>query len=194
MTRSRFLFAWLAAAVLVLAACSKQDAPAAAKDAPKRAPTVEIMAAEGKGFTVGSMMSANAVYVLFDAQCPHCARLWEASLPLHKKAKFVWIPVGLINASSTSQGAAMLTSADPFQTMTEHEKSLLAGQGGIAASASIPPETEQAIKNNTRLFNNLGLEGVPFVVARNLRSGQTVTRGGSMSTAALADLLGVDAP
>ena len=193
MTHSRMLLAWLVAACLALAACSQQD-DTSAKNAPKRSPSVEIVAAEAKGFTVGAMMNANAVYVFFDAQCPHCAHLWEASVPLHKKAKFVWIPVGLINASSSSQGAALLSAADPGQSMAEHEKSMLAGQGGLSASSSVDPAMADAIKSNTRLFNNLGLESVPFVVARNPRSGQTVTRGGSMATAALAELIGVDAP
>ncbi len=189
----RWLLPSLLALSLALSACSKKE-PEAAAAAPKRAPTVEIVAAEGKGFTVGAMMAANPVYIFFDAQCPHCARLWAASVPLQKKVKFVWIPVGLMNATSSTQGAALLSAADPAQTMAEHEKSMLAGQGGIAASSSVKPEIEQAIKNNTGLFNNLGIEGVPFVVAKNARTGQTVTRGGTMDTAALAQLLGVDAP
>jgi thiol:disulfide interchange protein DsbG len=155
---------------------------------------VEIVAAEAKGFTVGAMMNANAVYVFFDAQCPHCAHLWEASVPLHKKAKFVWIPVGLINPSSSSQGAALLASADPAQSMAAHEKSMLAGQGGISAPSSVDPAMADAIKSNTRLFNNLGVESVPFIVARNPRTGLTVTRSGSLATAPLAELIGVDAP
>ena len=179
---------------LTLIGCSKKEPEASVSSAPKRAPTVEIVSAEAKGFTVGAMMAANAAYVFFDPQCPHCARLWAASVPLQKKVKFVWIPIGLINPSSSTQGAALLTAADPASTMAEHEKSMLAGQGGISASSSIKPEIEQAIKSNTRLFNNLGIEGVPFVLAKNARTGQTVTRGGTMDTATLAQLLGVEAP
>lgn len=193
MTHSRALLAWLVAACMALAACSQQDSTST-KDTPKRNPSVEIVAAEAKGFTVGAMMNANAVYVFFDAQCPHCAHLWEASVPLHKKAKFVWIPVGLINPSSSSQGAALLASADPALSMAAHEKSMLAGQGGISAPSSVDPAMADAIKSNTRLFNNLGVESVPFIVARNPRTGLTVTRSGSLATAPLAELIGVDAP
>jgi len=192
MTRIRFLLSALLALCLALAGCSKQEPAEAA--APKRTASVEIVSAEGKGFTVGAMMNANAVYVIFDAQCPHCARLWEASVPLHKKAKFVWIPVGLLNAASSSQGAALLSAADPAQAMADHEKSMLAGQGGISASASTTPAMEAALKSNTRLFNNLSLESVPFTITRNARTGMTVSRGGAMDTAALAELIGVDAP
>ena len=191
MTHTRILLAGFLALCLALAACSKGDD---VRDAPKRSPSVEIVGAEAKGFTVGAMMNANTVYVFFDTQCLHCARLWEASIALHKKAKFIWIPVGLLNAASSSQGAALLSSADPAQSMAEHEKSMLAGQGGISASASVSPAMEQAMKGNTRLFNNLGIESVPFVVARNPRTGLTVTASGTMATAALAELIGVDPP
>ena len=187
----------LVIATLLVSACSQQDSsksePAPAKAA-KQAISLETIAAQAKGFTVGSMMSANTVYVFFDAQCPHCGHLWEASLPFQKKVKFVWIPVGWINASSVAQGAALLTAANPGALMSEHEASLLAKKGGISAPSSIPPEIEQAIKANTQLLGSFGAEAVPFIVARDLKSGQTVSRDGAMSTQALAGFLGIEAP
>ncbi|HWS05933.1 MAG TPA: DsbC family protein [Burkholderiaceae bacterium] len=195
-SRSVLLSSLFLTASLLLGACSKQEsAPAAAPaKAAKQPISLDAIAAQAKGFTVGSMMSASPVYVFFDAQCPHCGHLWEASLPLQKKVKFVWIPVGWINASSTAQGAALLTAANPGALMSEHEASLLAKKGGISAPSSIPPEIEQAIKANTQLLGSFGAEAVPFTVARNLKTGQTVSRDGAMSTQALADLLGVEAP
>lgn len=192
MSHRRLLLSSLLASGLAMTACSPKETASTAKSASKRSPSVEIMAAEAKGFTVGAMMNANPVYVMFDAQCPHCARLWQASLALHKKAKFIWIPVGLINAASSSQGAALLSAADPAQSMSEHEASMLAGTGGISASASVSPAMEAALKANTRLFNELGVESVPFIIARNPRTGATVTHSGSMTTAALATLIGLD--
>lgn len=187
----------LVIATLLVSACSQQDSsksePATAKAA-KQAISLETIAAQAKGFTVGSMMSANTVYVFFDAQCPHCGHLWEASLPFQKKVKFVWIPVGWINASSVAQGAALLTATNPGALMSEHEASLLAKKGGISAPSSIPPEIEQAIKANTQLLGSFGAEAVPFIVARNAKTGQTVSRDGAMSTPALAEFLGVEAP
>ncbi len=182
--------------MLALSACSPQESPKVGPAAApaKQAASVEVAAAQGKGFTVGALMSANTAYVFFDPQCPHCGHLWNASLPLQKKVKFVWIPVGWINATSTTQGAALLTAANPAELMTEHEASLLAGKGGISASSSIAPDIEKAIKGNTQLLNSFGAESVPFIVARNAKTGQTVTRDGSMLTPALAEFLGVEAP
>jgi thiol:disulfide interchange protein DsbG len=190
-----FPLSFLLALSFAVSGCSKPEPEAAATaTGPKRSPSVEIVAAEATGFTVGAMMAANPVYVFFDPQCPHCGRLWEASLPLQKKAKFVWIPVSLLNASSGPQGAALLSSDDPGKSMTLHETSMLANQGGISASSGIKPEMEKAVKKNLLLFNSLGIEGVPFTIARNARTGLTVTRGGEMNTAALAELIGIDPP
>jgi thiol:disulfide interchange protein DsbG len=202
MKRKHFLLAGLSAAVLGISACSKSDEKAAAStpssggsgDKPRRTVSLEIVQAEAKGFTVGSMMSAIVAYVFFDPQCPHCGHLWNASLPLQKKVRFVWIPVGLINPTSSAQGATLLSAADPAKAMTEHEVSLLAKQGGIGTTSGVTDEARQAVAANTALFNNLGLEGVPFTIVKNARTGQPVTRGGSMETAALAELIGVDAP
>ncbi|WP_291010347.1 DsbC family protein [Hydrogenophaga sp.] len=178
---------------LLLSACSPQDsAPASTAAAPIAADQAHsILGAEGKGFTVGALMGANPVYVLFDPQCPHCGHLWNSSLPLHNKVKFVWLPVAIINAKSLPQGAALMQAANPLETMTQHEQALLAGQGGMSASSSVPDEVAEAIKVNTGLLNRLGADSVPFIVARHPQTGQVITRTGSMATQDLASLLGL---
>lgn len=178
---------------LGLTACSPQEQTSPPTMA-KSASPYEAVSSQGKGFTAGAMMSAQTVYVLFDPQCPHCGHLWDASIPLQKKVKFVWIPVAIINASSTAQGAALLSSANPTELMAAHEKSILAGTGGIAASASIAPDVAQAIKTNTQLFTNLSLESVPFITTKNMRTGQAVTHSGAMGTPQLAEFIGIDQP
>jgi thiol:disulfide interchange protein DsbG len=180
-----------------LHACSKTDtpaAPAAPVAAATPAKAYEAVAAQGKGFTVGALMAASTVYVLFDPQCPHCGHLWEASMPLHTKAKFVWIPVAIMNSKSAPQAAALLSASNPTEAMSAHEKSILAGSGGTSASASIPADVEQAIKANTAVFTSLGADSVPYILAKNARTGEMMARGGAMPTAALADFLGVAAP
>jgi thiol:disulfide interchange protein DsbG len=178
---------------LGLAACSKQDAPgtqSAAALAPAQA--YDALAKNGKGFAAGAMMSAQTVYVLFDAQCPHCGALWNASIPLQKKVKFVWIPVSLMNSKSTLQGAALLTAANPVELMTAHESALLAGNGGMAADASPSSDAQSAIKSNTLLFNSLGATSVPYIVAKNARTGDMVSNSGALQTPALAAFLGLE--
>ena len=188
---SRLLITSLTLAVLLLGACSKQDTPGAAQ-ASKQELSVQAVATQAKGFTVGSIMSARTVYVFFDPQCPHCGHLWQASMPLHSKVKFVWIPVAWINASSLPQGAALLTAANPTELMTTHEASLLAGKGGISAPASVQSDIEQSIKANTKLLNSFGAESVPFIVTKDASTGKTVGRDGALGTPELAALAGLD--
>ena len=191
MTPSRLLFVFVALLPLWLGGCSREDAASAASPT-KREVSIEVVATQAKGFTAGALMSSSTVYVFFDPQCPHCGHLWEASLPLHKKTRFVWIPVAIINATSATQGAALLTAGNPVDLMTTHEASLLAGKGGISASSSVATDVEQIIKANTKLLNSFGAESVPFIVAKNQKSGLTISQEGALTTAALVDLLGLD--
>jgi thiol:disulfide interchange protein DsbG len=183
----------LLASVAGLAACSKADNPAAATASNAMAPAqaYEKVATTGKGFTVGALMSANPVFVLFDPQCPHCGHLWNSSQALLGKVKFIWIPVSFINGKSAPQGAAILSASDPAAFMASHEASLLAGTGGTPSPTSMSPEAEATIKANTELFNSLKAESVPYIVAKNLITGGVVTHAGAMETAALAAFLGV---
>ncbi len=199
MTSSNYFvrFSVLASALALcmgLTSCSKQDTPAAptATAAIAQAQSYDAAAKQGKGFAAGALMSAQTVYVLFDAQCPHCGALWNASLPLQKKVKFVWIPVSLMNPKSTLQGAALLTAANPTELMNAHEAALLAGSGGMMADVNPTADAQAAIQSNTQLFNSLGATSVPYIVAKNARTGAVVTNSGALQTPALAAFLGVD--
>lgn len=181
-------------AAALLAACGKETATPAGKAAAATTPvSIEAIEAEAKGFNVGSTMSRRVVYVFFDAQCPHCAALWDAARPLKPQARFVWIPVALIGEKSSAQGAALLAAADPVALMDEHEASMRNKQGGISAMGA-PDAQKAAVKGNTDLMTRFGFGGVPAVVAKHAQTGQLVTLEGSMPTAVLAQKLGLGAP
>lgn len=196
--RRRHLFPVLAAAMLALAGCG--DSPTGSAGAGGAAPaagstpvSIEAIKAEAKGFNVGSVMSTRTAYVFFDPQCPHCAALWKAAAPLRNQARFVWIPVGLLNEKSTSQGATLLAAADPVAAMDQHEASLMAQGGGI--SASVPSaEQKETIQRNTALMTRFGFASVPTVVAKHAQTGELVTIEGSAPTNVLAQRLGLQAP
>lgn len=182
----------LLAAAATLVACSKTDTPApAAKATLSDADKFDKISKGGKGFTVGALMSAHTVYVLFDPQCPHCGHLWQTSQPLLSKLKFVWIPVSIMGDKSVAQGAAILSAPNPAEAMSKHEESLLARQGGITAMGSVPAELDAAIKANTAIFNEIGLESVPYLITKNTGSGVVVANSGAMETEALARWVGL---
>jgi thiol:disulfide interchange protein DsbG len=204
MTLTKLFFPAVAALTLTLSGCSKPGEPTATTAAPTAAPSAapaattasassyDLVANTGKGFTVGSMMSAQPVYVVFEPQCPHCGHLWQASIALQGKVKFVWIPIAFNNGKNLAQAVTLLSSSTPLETMTEHEQSLTSGKGGILPMAGITAEQEQAIKTNSDLLTKLGQDSVPFIVAKNRLTGEIVSHSGAMDTATLAKFIGVD--
>lgn len=192
----RRLVVTAALAALALAGCGKESGGGAAGGKSAAAPvpvSVDAIAAEAKGFNVGSTMSTRVVYVFFDTQCPHCAVLWEAAKPLRPQARFVWIPVGLIGEKSVAQGAAIVSAADPVATMDENEKSVTAKAGGIAAMG-VTDAQKDVVKKNTELFNRFGFTGVPTIVGKHAQTGELVTIEGSLPASGLAQRLGLNQP
>lgn len=191
---SKFFPAALIAGSLMIAGCNDASKTASVPEKAAATPvSIELIAAETKGFTVGSAMSARTAYVFFDAQCPHCGELWYAAKPLKSQTKFVWIPVGLLNAASTTQGAALLTASDPIAAMDAHEASLMARSGGMSADSATDAQKDM-IRKNTELLNRFGFASIPTVVGTNATTGALVTHEGAMPTPALAGLLGLQAP
>ena len=178
---------------LALVACKEAPPSASATKAAAVPVSIPAIEAEAKGFMLGSPMSVRTVYVFFDAQCPHCAALWRAAKPLKSQAKFVWIPVGILNKSSEAQGAALLAAKDPAAAMDEHEASFDGKKGGISAVGDLDAQREM-VKKNTALMNRFGFASIPTVVALHAQTGALVTREGSMPTPALAALLGLQVP
>ncbi|HJV59947.1 MAG TPA: thioredoxin fold domain-containing protein [Albitalea sp.] len=200
MNRRRFVITATtsAAALALLAACSdkagESTAPAAAAPAaqPKLTPREGYeLAAKGTGFTMGSMMAANTVYVFFDATCPHCAALWLASKPLLNRLKIVWMPIGLLRPQSGPLGATILSAPDPAAVMTENEMSVLEHRPGISVNPSLGDDVLAKVKANTDLFLKLGADSVPLIVYRNSKTGEYGSYAGQVQTDQLAAMVGI---
>jgi thiol:disulfide interchange protein DsbG len=181
----------LTLALFTLVGGAKGATPPPAVANPTQA--LEQVRAQAKGFTVGDSASANTVYVMFDAQCPHCGHLWQTTQPLWSKTRFVWIPVAILNPKSAPQGATLLGAPNPEQAMAAHEASLMQGKGGTIVMGSMAPAMAAALKGNTELFNQLKIESVPFILTKNARTGEVVSTLGALETKALAEFIGVDA-
>ena len=184
----------IAFAALLLPGCKDASTPTeAAKPAAKTPITTAAIESGAHGFVVGSPMAVRTVYVFFDPQCPHCAVLWQSARALKAQAKFVWIPVGLIGPKSVSQAATILAAKDPIAAMDENEASVLEKRGGIAASGDSDAQ-KAVVEKNTALFTGFGFESVPSIVALHAQTGALVTHEGSLPTADLATLLGLQVP
>lgn len=176
-----------------LVGCKDQPASSGSSSAAKPSPqAVSIAAIEAgaQGFSVGVPMSARPVYVFFDPQCPHCTALWEAAKPLKAKTRFVWIPVGILNAASLSQGATLLAAPQPEAAMDAHEASMRTKAGGITAASNIDPQ-KAAIEKNTQLLTSFGFGSIPTLVTTHAQTGALITNEGALTTEALTRFLGL---
>ncbi|MDQ2778295.1 MAG: thioredoxin fold domain-containing protein [Pseudomonadota bacterium] len=204
--------AWLGAcgaALLAVAACSKQDAvTTAALNAstapipPPTPPTPDTpppgqakqafeTASKGIGFDVGEALAARQMQVFFDPQCPHCGALWTAARPLTDRVRMHWMPVAFLNPNSAAQGAMLLSAPDPAALMDEHEASLLSGKGGLKPMGATNAEALANVKANTERWQSLKAGSVPYTVYRAGNDGPYGVQDGQVTTAELSRLLGL---
>ena len=130
-----------------------------------------------QGFSFGSRLNPNVVYVFFDPKCPHCRHLWEHIQPLAARAHFVWIPIGLLGPDSTTQAEAILGADDPVAAMNVNERDhAISGENapGLTPTAAQSARWAAAVARNTSLLASLGVRGVPFMV-REDRTGHVLT-------------------
>jgi thiol:disulfide interchange protein DsbG len=186
---------------MATASAKPAEASASAVAAPAIAPTpaaaaaaatnAYTLAATGKGFSTGPIMSAHTVYVFFDTTCPHCAQLWTSAQAVSGKLKIVWMPIGLLRPQSLPQGATILSAADPAAAMAENEASVLARGNGITASGSLKDEVVAQVKANTEIFRKMNSDSVPLIVFRNSRTGEVGQHAGAVDAAQLLAFTGL---
>jgi thiol:disulfide interchange protein DsbG len=184
---------------LALAACDQTASSTAVSNSVKASAPAEIPASQepslaaarqfASGFETGNAQSSRQVFVFFDPQCPHCGMFWDETKKLEAEAHFVWVPVSVLNKTSLSQGAAILASPSPVAAMTEHEKKLLAGTGGMTAGEA-DPKYKAVIERNTRLLASFGAVGVPYVLSVNTQTGKLFAESRGMPAEKLASQLG----
>ena len=139
-------------------------------------------------FSSGSMMAANQAYVLFDPQCPHCAKLWAEAKRVNG-VNFNWIPVGFLNAKSTEQGAVILSSPESAKLMNLHEELLSNNMGGMVTN-EVPQAGRDKVKQNTEYFKK-NFESVPVVIFQNSKTREFGIINGAVPKAVLEEKLGL---
>ena len=139
-------------------------------------------------FKTGNMMAANQAYVLFDPQCPHCAKLWAETKKINGLS-VNWIPVGFLNQKSTQQGAVIISSPDAAKLMNVHEELLSNNLGGMVTE-NVPAEGIKKITQNTEFFKN-NFDSVPVMIYQNSKTKEYGIIGGSVPKETIIDKLGL---
>ena len=70
----------------------------------------------------------------------------------------------------------------------------LAPPAAEGLAASLQPIIKRLVAKNTQLLNRFGFASIPTIVGTHAETGALVTKEGALSTAALAALLGLQAP
>lgn len=173
---------------------NKKKAPPASPVPPGLDPKAmyEQLAEKGKGFDMKPGIEGRPVaYVVFDAQCQYCVRLWEAAKPIADKVKFVWLPVAVLNTNSEPQGAAILSAPDPVAMMERHEAAFKnVHRGLVTDSMEIPLAAREDVWSNSRIFRRTGGRSVPYGILKNAK-GEFRLIPDALRTEELKKLLGV---
>jgi thiol:disulfide interchange protein DsbG len=190
----KIVFSFCLVALLIAGCSPKGDKKQAAVTTEKiKTPTEQYAALlkNAKGVSIGPKVSDYTVFVMFDPQCLHCARLWEESKGLPETVRFVWVPVNFFDGNSKTQSALLLSSISPREDMDRVMSTVLARTGTAPDEEVIPPSLEAIIKTNTDLINRFHVLAVPYVVSRNQTTSEYVARQGGMSREMLKRFLGI---
>jgi thiol:disulfide interchange protein DsbG len=190
----KIVFSFCLVALLIAGCSPKGDKKQAAVTTEKiKTPTEQYaeLLKNAKGVSIGPKVSDYTVFVMFDPQCLHCARLWEESKGLPETVRFVWVPVNFFDGNSKTQSALLLSSISPREDMDRVMSTVLARTGTAPDEEVIPPSLEAIIKTNTDLINRFHVLAVPYVVSRNQTTSEYVARQGGMSREMLKRFLGI---
>lgn len=110
----------------------------------------------------GAKDPKSVVYVLADPYCPYCRAFWLAAQPYEEhglQARWIW--VSYLRPDGPARAAAILEADDPAAAMAEHESHF--AEGGIEPAQSPKQDTLKAIRANTNLMRELGVNGTPAI-------------------------------
>ena len=138
-----------------------------------------------QGIQVGGSAGQQAsIQVIFDTNCPYCARLYEALKREHPKVAVRWVPIAYFRADSGSMAAAILRSPNPAASLDrdftqydfgKHHGGYRPSSGGLYLSAE-----NLALERRWRAWGGF----TPMIVIRN-KKGRILKTGifGSTSEA-----------
>lgn len=132
-------------------------------------------------------------YVFFDPQCPYCAKLainLAGADAIKISNNVAWVPIGFLHEYSTLQGAALLSSPEPWLTFMQHETYVSAGKGqefALNVKVANQKSIDQVV-SNTQVWKETGATQVPFTVTRS-PSGKTLALYGTLAGFQMSEFL-----
>ena len=127
---------------------------------------------DGKGFEMGGSSGATqTVYIIFDPQCPDCIGFWNLANKFKKQVRFIWMPVAILNSRSEPQGAILLSSPNPIETMNQQVLSFNTASRGISTEGVVVSnDAREDVWRNSRMFRRAGGKNVPFAIYQDAQN------------------------
>ncbi len=120
------------------------------------------------------------IYIFFDPNCPYCHKLYQESRTWVSRdgLQLRWIPVGILMPSSAGKAVAILEAKDPLVAFRENEDKFGSAPkfGGIAET-SPSLATGKRLQQNTMLFKQTGMPGVPVILFREASGSVRIVEG-----------------
>lgn len=126
--------------------------------------------------------SGKVVYVLFDANCPYCHRLWGTLRAGVQAGKIQvrWLPVAILKDTSKGLGAAIYSAANPGDALSKMVNRQL-------KPTSVNEKDNRDMALNLLLLRDTGYTGVPALMFK--RGNKIVSMMGAPDDRELAALL-----
>lgn len=104
------------------------------------------------GINTGPINSTKHLLVIFDPNCPMCARQWQTLKPYLNEVRIHWVPIAHMSNTSEKLGAALLAAKNPSAALFENESNFDYGktQGGYPLPAEVPQWAIKALAANTQ--------------------------------------------
>ncbi|RZI44336.1 hypothetical protein EGT07_02620 [Herbaspirillum sp. HC18] len=133
--------------------------------------------------------------VLFDANCPHCAKLWSrlyGKESRHRGITSLWVPVAYMGNDSAGKAAQLLTSNSLASLAENFEKFDFDHRRGAAIPINVSHALKLSLDRNTRTWQKL-MAATPLLIYRT-KDGAVFTQIGLPPDPQLNELLDKLAP
>ena len=118
------------------------------------------------GINTGPANSKKRLVIVFDANCPMCARQWAILRPYLSVLRIHWVPIAFIAPSSARIGGALLGAHHPAAALAYNENhyDFTTQTGGYLAPEHVPRKYLNEVKSNTyKLLLSKEVMGTPAI-------------------------------
>ena len=133
--------------------------------------------------------------VLFDANCPHCAKLWlylYGKGSRYQQVVSLWVPVAYVNKDSIGKAASLLNSNSSQALANNFENFDYGHRSGAAIPAGVTSSMRLSLDRNNSTWEKI-MAATPLLIYKT-RDGQVMTQVGLPPQIRLNDLLEKLAP